>query len=365
MRILIIGVTTRAVAESALRAGCDIVTVDYFGDLDQKRLCENHSLRERGLKYSVAALLRAAHNLRYDAVAYSGGLENHPATVARLARSKLLLGNTPDTLRRVRDPARLFPFLAAVGFAVPRTIAYGEPLPSWGTWLRKPVRGGGGQSVCFWRGQPLAAGQILQEYIEGTPASASFVADGRRSVLLGWTEQLRAPRGFSYGGNMLPLLGPPTALAEVGAIADALTAEFGLRGLNGFDFILRDNRPVLLEVNPRYCASMELFDRASGFSAFGLHLAACEGRLPERVSLRGGSWGKAIVYAPGQVTLGETESWIERGVRDVPHAGEVIEKGQPICTVLAWGATHAACAAALRAEMEAIWSDCPLLACAR
>ena len=54
MRILIAGLTTRALAESALGAGCEILTVDYFGDLDQKRLCENVSLRERGAEIGRA-----------------------------------------------------------------------------------------------------------------------------------------------------------------------------------------------------------------------------------------------------------------------------------------------------------------------
>ena len=163
----------------------------------------------------------------------------------------------------------------------------------------------------------------------------------------------------------MPLEGPPAALAEAGAIAEALTAEFRLRGLNGFDFILRDGRPVLIEVNPRYCASMELFDRAGSLSTFGLHLSACEGRLPPAVSLGGGFWGKAIVYAPARVTLGETAAWMERGVRDVPHPGEVIPRGQPICTVLAWGPTHAACTVRLRDQAESILSECSLPSCTR
>ena len=104
MRILLTGLTTRAIAESAVRAGATIVTVDYFGDLDQQRVCETHPLRERGRGYSAAALLEAARELSYDAVVYCGGLENHPDAVAALAQGRVLLGNAPETLRRVRSP---------------------------------------------------------------------------------------------------------------------------------------------------------------------------------------------------------------------------------------------------------------------
>jgi predicted ATP-grasp superfamily ATP-dependent carboligase len=357
VRILLAGVTTRAVAESARRAGCDILTVDLFGDVDQKRLCENTSLRERGLGWSAAAVARLARALAYDAVAYAGGFENHPAAVARLAAGRRLLGNSPETLRRVRDPGQLFPLLRRRGFAVPATIGAGEPLPAAGRWLVKPVHSGGGLGIRPWRGEPLARGRILQSYVDGTPASAAFVADGRRSVMLGWTEQLRGPGGFLYGGNVLPLEAPAPAWEEVGRLAAALTEDFALRGLNGFDFVLEDGRPVLLEVNPRYCASMELIERATGESVFGLHLAACEGRLPPAPVAPAACWGKAVVYARTRVVAGDTDAWIDRGVRDVPPPGAVMEPGQPICTVLARGATRAACMTVLRAAEEAVRFD--------
>jgi hypothetical protein len=358
MTILIAGLTTRAIAESAVRAGCDVVTADHFGDLDQKRLCPNVSLRELGLRYSAAALLEAARGLDWDAVVYCGGLENHPGVVAQLAAGKTLLGNDPDTLRRVRDPDRLFPFLAGRGFAVPATLGPGAPRPSGGAWLRKPVRGGGGVGIRAWDGGPLAAGQILQAYVEGTPGSAAFVADGARCAWLAWTEQLRGPRGFLYGGNLLPLAGPAAALDEVRGLAEALTREFGLRGLNGIDFVLREGRPVLVEVNPRYCASMELWDRATGGSAFALHLAACGGTLPDPPPVPEGAWGKAIVYAPARVAVGDTLPWLERGVRDVPPPGSVVPEGHPICTVLARAPSREACRLALGVEADRVLATC-------
>lgn len=358
MQILIAGLTTRALAESAVRAGAAIVTVDYFGDLDQERLCETHPLRERGRGYSAAEILEVARGLSYDAVVYCGGLENHPDVVAELARDRVLLGNAPDALRRVRDPRELFRYLAGRGFAVPETRFATDPLPAAGQWLLKPARGGGGQGVRAWEGQRPTPAQILQELVEGVSASASFAADGRRSVVLGWTEQLHAPRSYRYAGNIMPLEAGAAARKEVAAIADALTLEYGLRGLNGFDFVLRGNRPVVLEVNPRYCASMELVERAAGTSVFSLHLAACRGELPARVDETADVWGKAIVYATRTVAAPDTTEWLARGVRDVPHPGEVIRAGQPICTVIASGSTRPACEAGLRSETARIRAAC-------
>ena len=358
MRILIAGLTTRALAESAVRAGETVVTVDYFGDLDQAQRCETHSLRARGLGYSAAALLEVARGLAYDAIVYCGGLENHPGVVAQLARDRVLLGNTPDTLRRVRDPRGLFGLLATRGFAVPDTRGPGDPLPAAGRWLLKPMRGGGGQGVRPWGGQAPSGGQMIQELIDGMSGSASFVADGQRSVVLGWTEQRCAPRGFRYAGNIMPLVGGAAALAEVGAIADVLTREYGLRGLNGLDFVLRAGRPVVLEVNPRYSASMELLERAAAVSVWELHMAACRGTLPDRLETPPGVWGKQVVYASRTVATPDTTAWLDQDVRDVPHPGEIIRAGHPICTVFAVGSTRTACEDALRSAALRIEAAC-------
>jgi predicted ATP-grasp superfamily ATP-dependent carboligase len=358
VKILIAGLTTRALAESAVRAGATIVAVDYFGDLDQERLCETHSLRARGTGYSATAVLEVARELAYDAVVYCGGLENHPGVVAELARDRLLLGNPPDVLRRVRDPGALFPFLASHGFAVPDTRLPSDPLPGAGTWLVKPARGGGGQGVRRWRDGRLGPTEILQEMVDGVSASASFAADGRRSVILGWTAQLHRPGSFRYAGNVMPLEGGAAVRQEIGAIAESLTREYGLRGLNGFDFVLRQDRPVVLEVNPRYCASMELVERASGASVFGLHRAVCQGELPVRPVEASGVWGKAIVYAARTVAVPDTVPWLAQGVRDVPHPGEVIRAGHPICTVFATGQTRASCEDGLRSEAARIQAAC-------
>ena len=70
----------------------------------------------------------------------------------------VLLGNAPDVLRRVRDPAELFPLpRGAAASTCPTRALATDPLPAAGRWLVKPARGGGGQGVRRWRGQPLAA----------------------------------------------------------------------------------------------------------------------------------------------------------------------------------------------------------------
>ena len=86
MRILVLGVSTRAMIESAVRGGHDVVAVDFFGDRDQARLAESYALqRDLGLPATAEGLAAAARRIDADAVVYGSNLENHPEVVGELS----------------------------------------------------------------------------------------------------------------------------------------------------------------------------------------------------------------------------------------------------------------------------------------
>jgi predicted ATP-grasp superfamily ATP-dependent carboligase len=142
-----------------------------------------------------------------------------------------------------------------------------------------------------------------------------------------------------------PLFPNQAALLErAAAVAALVTRAFGLVGLNGIDFIARNGVPYPIEVNPRYSASMELVERAGGISLFDAHAQACNGLLPLVPAPGNRVQGKAIVFARHDIRLGNTESWVGQAwLADVPHSGEKIRRGSPICTVFAEGQSSATC----------------------
>jgi predicted ATP-grasp superfamily ATP-dependent carboligase len=183
----------------------------------------------------------------------------------------------------------------------------------------------------------------LQRRLEGQLCSATFLADGQQAVLLGLTRQYTGvselgATGFAWCGNVAPLLFPELE-AMLSNAANAITRSFGLRGLNGIDFIINEGTPALLEVNPRYPGSVELLERIRGVNSFQLHVEACQGRLPQLQPISGWrqAWGKGILYARRTFRLEDTLGWMEQGIADVPHEGEEISKGSPICTLIASG----------------------------
>src|SRR4051794_39733344 len=345
-------------ADLARRDGRPVLAFDLFGDLDLRRTASRVVTRG-GLRALVDAAMLEAPGV----VVYGASFENHPALVARLAERHALLGNAPATLRAVRDPAKVGAALR--DFPYPRTSLAAPAEP--GGWLRKPLRGGGGVRVRRWRGGALRAGTFVQERIDGVACSAAAVGDGADAVVLGLTEQLvgrRAfgVRGYRWCGNLVPPRLPAAdLLGQARAICSRLAGAFRLRGMFGVDFVWDGERAWTIEVNPRPTASLEAVEanRTHPPGVFDAHLRACAGELPAAQGVPSGAAGKAVLFATEDVVVGNTVGWLERGVRDVPHPGERIAAGHPICTLVAVAATAQNVldeleeqAARLRAELE-------------
>jgi len=381
-------------AESAARAGYAVTSLDAFGDLDQHPAVRALSLpRDFGMAFTARAVAGVAESIESDGVVYLSPFENHTSALAALAHGRVLWGNPPAVVRRARDPNVL--------------AELGEPWEALGSdrWLLKPRASGGGHGVRWWNpGDAVPKGWHVQRFVEGVPSSIVFVAAGGRAVPLAVTRQLIGDAsfgasGFRYCGSVvIPSAGarvsgqgscrdrPEAVIASdardrdrrgrelvipseardrdhpgrgaklfdaAAALARAAARKLDLVGLNCIDFIDHDDVAVPIEINPRWSASMELVERTFGVSVFGTHAKACaSGELPTfdltRRHTDTAVSGKAILFARHDVTCGDTTAWLgDTTVRDVPHPGERIPAGRPVCTIFATGADVDACYARL------------------
>jgi uncharacterized protein len=356
--VLLAGVSVRALAESAVRAGVRVTALDAYGDLDLRRIANVVAMpRDGSGSFDPLAVARVSRSIDADAVSYVSSFENAPEAVEILATGRTLLGNSPAVLRRARDPLALARALPRSGLPTPAVRASAPLAESETRWLLKPRRSGGGHGIVRWtRGMPVPRSSIVQERIRGAAGSIIFVADGATLSPLALTRQLSGDAafgasGFAYCGSILE---PhrPELLANAIDLATSVTREFALRGVCGIDFIARGAVPYAIEVNPRPTASMELAERATGCSIWLAHAAGCMGTvtlspLPES-DAPPLAHGKAVLYARQPVVLGDTTRWLDDDdVRDIPAPGERIARGSPICTIFANGRTSALCYAAL------------------
>ena len=392
---LLVGASVRALMESAVESGYPVMGIDFFGDLDSRRCGKTLGLvSDLGLEPTVRNLLHVAQGTNCQGLVYASGPENHSDELSFWEERGLLCGNRISVVKQVRDPWQLRQALTEIGVSMPAFYSVGcwnpdEAVAGERGWLLKPLNRGGGHGITELPRDKKAAlarlsaltnpgDYIVEEYISGVPASVTFLADGDQAVVLGTSRQLTGIKGlnkqpFVYAGNIVPLdssLWPElrTLDADLLRISRHLTSVFGLKGLNTLDFIVNSAGIWVLELNPRWSASVELIEKWRGERLFSLHIAACIGKGQTDIpfgteSYRtfkqsfAGFWGKSIVYAQSSFEIrkqaySDIDLLYERGVRDIPLVGTKIEKGQPICTVLSEADSDAACWQSLQRKAE-------------
>jgi predicted ATP-grasp superfamily ATP-dependent carboligase len=360
--LLLFGASTRAAAFSARRAGLRPRCYDLFADADLQARCPVTRLAGR----YPHGFLDHIDDDPPGPWMYSGGLENWPGLVDRMARRRRLWGNCGDILRRVRAPQEWTRVVRAAGLPAPESRAGGAHPAGRGRWLLKPLRGSGGAKIRFWDHEGVIdRGYFLQEYVEGEPWAALFAADGGRATLLGVTRQLvgepwlhAAP--FQYCGSVGPLSPGPVLRPRLELLGNVLTGSFGLCGLFGVDGVVRGGDFFPVEINPRYTASVEVLERATGLGALAWHRQAFDPPSPTPSLPRPGPMvGKAILFArnaltfpargPWQAELCETDTHpVTPRYADLPHTGDRIEAGRPVLTFFGQGDDPVTCLHGLR-----------------
>jgi predicted ATP-grasp superfamily ATP-dependent carboligase len=351
MDVLLLGASVRAAAFSALRAGLRPWAIDLFADRDLVAACPAQAIPMGRYPNGLVDLASKAPPGPWM---YTGALENRPGVVNQISRERPLWGNHADCLRRVRDPFALADALHAAGLACPAVSRAGESLA--GKWLVKPLASAGGIGVHLSSGRLRnpARRHYGQEFIAGESRSGVFVAEAGGSRLLGVTRQLVGERWlharpFRYSGSVGPLVLTTTERSAWERLGTAITAFGGLRGLFGVDAIIRDGVPWPVEVNPRYTASVEVIEYATGVRTLALHRRAFESTAaPISDGPAAGVVGKAVWFAPRSLTVPVGGPWeqvlreapavdVPPAFADIPSAGHRAAAGQPVLTAFAIG----------------------------
>jgi predicted ATP-grasp superfamily ATP-dependent carboligase len=370
VQLLILGSSARAAAFSARRAGLQPVAVDLFADRDLRTIARAHRLAP---EHYPQALAGVAATVDASPWIYTGGLENHPDLIARIARQRPLWGSDAPALRAVRDPHALADVLHRAGFPCPPIESDVRSLPRDGSWLVKPLASAGGQGIVPLRDDhdPAAAPPCYyQRRIDGPSLAALFVAarDGENTesstTLVGVTRQWIGRRGapYAYAGSLGPWPIAPGVRPRIVALGRTLAAAFHLAGLFGVDLILSDGAPWTLEVNPRYTASVEVLELALRRPLVAEHALACNPELdaaqfpaadpcpPPRAV------GKLIVFAPSRCRFPDVADCDPTAggpfrvprLADLPDPGTCFEAGMPVLTLFAHGPSVGACQWKLR-----------------
>ncbi len=302
---------------------------------------------------------------------FVGAMENHCDRIQELQDQPQFgryCGPSLDAIRQLRNPTFLADRLRPLG-------AYPEVLGSFpdddsqffsARWLRKPLAGGGGRGITLEtagdRTQIHGESCYWQRMVEGEAFSAVFLSSAVElqplmvsRQLIGLTEAA-APTPFAYCGSLGPWPVSSEMSAQLADIGRTLTDGLDYRGLLGIDFVWDGQHAWVVEVNPRYTASTELWELAIGRSAVAAHLQACGAdpviHVPQSPpsATTGRLLGKLILFADRPVIspdlaccLAPRDPWSLPWIADIPAAGSPIAASWPICTVFASGRTADEC----------------------
>jgi len=360
----VVGASARAAVMTLARAGRTCWAIDLFNDRDLKRIAPCARCSFQDFPHAIPALAR---RFPPGPVLLAGGMENHPDTIEELARDRDILGPSADVVRQVRNPSIASSRPSSRSRQRPETLLAGSTVPRCGPhapragsqpeangsdpdasaiaphaeradhtvgWLIKSLRSAGGLGVRHAvPGEIVPPGHVAQEFLAGPVMSAAF-HNGER---LGVTEQLVGipwlhAAEFHYAGTIAP--------AEFhGELTPPARA-----GYHGVDFILNDGVPRVIEINPRYPASVEAIEFAN--------------RLRRVV-------GKAIWFAPHAFRfpaagpwdanlVGPFDPWRLPNFADIPEPGEPFEPGHPVITFFATGSTADDVRERLQSQAEAL-----------
>ena len=359
------------------------LVADVFADADTGRIAHSclkldgdlkHGLDWKPLAPALEALAKAAPSPLLGVV-YGAGFEDRPELLTKIAERWPLIGNTADTVERVKAPKSFFGALTRLGVPHPRTVTDHPPAEDgrWlaTKWLVKRQGGAGGSHI-------VATSQIragarrkakprvyYQAEMEGRAVSALFVGNSSQARVLGFSEQWTAPTQaarWRYGGAARPAALSPDLEARMTECVERVAQAFELKGLGSADFLVSDgataeSQALLLEINPRPGATLDIFD-SEAEPLLRLHLdAVLEHRLPDGPLGLPQACATAIVYARAPVVVSLTMNWPD-WTADQPKCGECIDKNRPICTVLARSSTKVEAQRLVEERMSIILAAC-------
>jgi hypothetical protein len=373
--LLVVGIDPVSIANSAKKAGYKIYAADYFGDMDLRRVCfglkaiikqkRGKSCGRMESKFKPEAFPKIVKSLskkyRIDAILLSSGLDDDFNVLYELSDIAPILGNTPKVIKRVRKKPRFFEELKRLGIAHPETAIVqnideakaavaeiGYPV------VIKPIRGFGGVAIrtvqnskemekAFLDFSFTSEEILVQKFINGLHASISLLTTTKDVKVLTINEQLlglhflfqQEPLG--YCGNVVPLHVADSIFKKCKRITEKIALNFDLQGSNGIDVVIsKEGTPYVVEVNPRFQGTLECVERVLGTNLVESHINACLHRslpnIKEKTSI---FCTRLILYSPKRTIAPDLTAF--RDVRDVPLPESIIEKGEPLCSIITEG----------------------------
>lgn len=410
--ILCIGASCRSLAESIAKLNIPVGSLDLFADRDLQAIARSEKIAT--FPESIWGQFQ-----RWDGwyVMLGGGMENYPDVLEKCFGlgeqlsapdgPPRLLGPRPNQIRVLRslDNWRRWCEVGGDKKLAGGAIKFPEIWTDWSCfkskingsstedWLFKPYHGSAGIGIRRYQldqtkavrqttGDNVATKGYLQKVIDGVSVGVTFLCTHERTTVYPIVKSLESLHrdSFVYTGCIGPYEVSDEQLAMLEIWMHGIATEVTYQGLLQADFIVAsDGTWFLLEINPRWTASMEVIELITGRNLAFDHLETVlgdtnrHGKLTEELQVpqvseplrwmfKGVRACKKIIYADHSFEVDACLSdWLWNGHEDstqrlrendldfvinlelgnihyrwadIPNAGTFINKGEPIASWL-------------------------------
>jgi predicted ATP-grasp superfamily ATP-dependent carboligase len=341
----VVATSGRAIAQGLKTLGHSVVVIDGFADCDTLAAtseCVKVARADFGL--IADEVLQAVHSLQtrisFDGLFYDAALEANSFLLDKISIEPVY-GNSRQTIDICKNSKTFFSLLDQNSIPYPEiSFQFNADAHNKDVWLIKHAKGTGGTGVIPVSEEVnLTKNLYLQKKIDGLNFSLTFLANSNDIFALGfntlWSEKLNNRLPYIYAGAINYVAFGKDVQDSAFEYAKAITKDLQLVGLNSIDFIYTNGSIYVLEVNPRIPATYELYESKHG-DLMQQHIEACKNQTLPTSKKQALLRAHAIVYAPKDFTVPEKMLW-PLWTADRPHANEIIQKNEPICSVFAGG----------------------------
>jgi len=361
-KLLLIGINTRSMLNSALKLNYELYSTSYFSTSDtpqiknQKIILEEKDNESSGIfedNFNSSYILETSKDFidEADYIIPISGIS--PGEFSKKDQKKIL-GN-----KDVSQIENKFKFYEKIKdeFTVPETflikdvdeaIEISENKPEV-KYIIKPVKGSGGYDINLLNNDSTiqlndSENYILQEYIDGINLSSSILGskENKKTIMnsrLLTENDFKNNNSYIYIGNILPLT-KESSLSNIGNIDEInkqmietsqnLAYKFNLIGSNGVDYILNENGLYVIEVNPRIQGTFECVEKSLQINMLDAHIKSCMNESVEIPKAKYYSY-KKIIYSPCRNKYSKIDL---DNIYDLPHIGTITEKSEPLLTII-------------------------------
>ncbi|WP_432644435.1 ATP-grasp domain-containing protein [Methanobrevibacter sp.] len=360
-KLLLIGIDTRSMINSALQLNFELFSTSYFSTSDtptiknQKIILNEQSGESCGVfedQFNEMNILEFSKDY-IDEVDYIIPISGVSPNDFPKKYQKKILGTTD--VSDIEDKFKFFKkikneFLTPMTFRlsdIDEAIEINKNYPN-NQFILKPVKGSGGYNITlldnasdlqFNRGEFM-----MQEYVTGINVSSSLLSTGNAAKTIINSRLLTMndfgkKDNFIYVGNILPLTdksimsdikGIDNIVKNMNETSENLAVKFNLLGSNGVDYILNENGLYVIEINPRLQGTFECVEKTLGINMLDAHIKSCQGEIIDIPKPKCYTY-KKIIYSPTRMQYEKIDL---DNIYDLPHIGSITEKSEPLLTII-------------------------------